>query len=270
MNYLITAFIGIIVAFYYDTFRWLLESWTSNVYYSHGFVVPIISGYIIWRVRKDLISTERKESQKGLMIFVSGIIFQGIAILYGIRFISGISLVITILGIVLYIYGWKFVDKIKFPILFLLLAIPLPFIDIVASPVQSLSAVVSSNLANVLGTPTERDGLLLNTRAGTFEVALECSGLKSVISLLTLSVIYAFMLEGGLLMKSTIILSSIPMAIMGNILRIVSILIVANIYGKDATMAYFHDSSDVILFVIVIVGLLSIGSLFGKLKFKEI
>lgn len=270
MNYLVITFIGIIVAFYYSTFKWLVESWMSNAYYSHGFIVPIISGYLIWKMRKDLINIERKESQEGLIIFISGIILQGAAVLYGIRFLSGLSLVITIFGVVLYIYGWKLLNKIKFPILFLLLAIPLPFIDVVAPPVQSFSAVASSNLANMLGVPTSRDGLLLNTQVGSFEVALECSGLKSIISLLTLSIIYAFMLEGGLLMKLIIILSSVPMAIIGNILRIVSILFVANIYGKDVTMTYFHDSSDIILFGIVIIGLLSIGNLFGKLKFKEI
>lgn len=270
MSYLVVAFIGIIVAFYYDTFKWLVDSWMNNVYYSHGFIVPIISGYIIWKMRKDLINIERKESQEGLVIFVEGMILQGVAILYGIRFASGLSLVITIFGIILYMYGWKFANKVKFPILFLLLAVPLPFIDVVTPPIQSFSAVAASNLANMFGTPTSIDGLVLKTQAGSFEVALECSGMKSIISLLTLSVVYAFMLEGGSLMKSTVILSAVPLAIMGNILRIVLTLIVANTYGKDSTMTYFHDFSDVILFGIVVFGLLSIANMFGKLKFKEI
>ncbi len=222
------------------------------------------------RMRKDLVNTERKESQEGFIVFIVGIILQGVAVLYGIRFVSGLSLVITILGVVLYMYGWKFINKVKFPILFLLLSIPLPFIDILAPLSQSFSAIESSNIANMLGVPTIRDGLLLKTQAGSFEVALECSGLKSIISLLTLSVIYAFMLEGGLLMKLIIILSSIPLAIIGNILRLVSILIGANIYGKDVTMTYLHNSSDVILFVIVTIGFLSIGTLFGRIKFKKI
>ena len=268
MNYLMLTFIGIVGAFYYDTFKWLIESWMGNVYYSHGFVVPIISGYIIWKMRNDLINMERKESQEGLIIFISGLILQGVSVLYVIRFLSGLSLVVTIFGIVLYIYGWKFTNKVKFPILFLLLAVPLPFVDTVAPPAQTISAVVSSNLANMLGTPTERDGLMLVTPAGLFEVALECSGLKSVVSLLTLSIVYTFILEGGLLMKSTIILSSIPLAITGNILRITSTLVVANVYGQDITMIYFHSFSDIIFFGISLVGLLMVGRFFGKPKFK--
>ena len=269
MNYYIITFIGIILAFYYNTFKWLVESWMNNAYYSHGLLVPIISIYIIMRMRKELINVERKESQKGLIIFISGLILQMIAVLYVIRFLSGLSLVVTIFGIVLYLYGWEFTNKIKFPILFLLLAIPLPFIDTVAPPVQTISAIESSNLANILGVPTETDGLLLKTPAGSFEVALECSGIRSIISLSTLSIIYAFILEGSLLMRLIIVLSSIPLAVAGNILRITSILGIANIYGKDVATNYFHDISSLLLFGFALIGLFLVGRLFGRLKFKK-
>lgn len=270
MNYLIITFIGVIVAFYYNTFKWLVESWMNNAYYSHGILVPIISIYIIWMMRKELVNIERKESQKGLIVFIAGLILQGIAVLYVIRFLSGLSLIITIFGIVLYLYGWKFTNKIKFPILFLLLAVPLPFVDIVAPPAQTISAVESANLANMLGVPTQRDGLILNTRTGSFEVALECSGLRSIISLLTLSIIYAFILEGSILMKFIIVLSSIPLAMIGNILRITSVLEIANIYGKDMATNYFHDISSLLLFGVAIIGLFLVGRLFGRLKLKKL
>lgn len=269
MSYLEIIFIGIIGTFYYNTFKWLIESWMGNVYYSHGFLVPIISGYVIWRMRKELTSIKKKESQKGLLVFIIGLALQGIAVLYVIRFLSGLSLIITIFGILLYLYGWEFVNKVRFPILFLLLAIPLPFVDTIAPPVQIISAVTSADLANIVGIPVKIDGLILNTPKGSFEVALECSGLKSVISLLTLSIIYAFILEGGLLMKYVIVLSSIPLAITGNILRITSILIIANIYGKDAVMNYFHDISNILLFGVALIGVILVGRCFGQIKFKR-
>ena len=270
MNYLMITFIVIIATFYYNTFKWLVESWINNPYYSHGFLVPIISGYIIWKMRKGLAGVERKESQKGLVIFIIGLILQGIAVLYVVRFLSGLSLLISIFGIILYLYGWEFTKKISFPIMFLLLAIPIPFIDMVAPPTQTISVVASSNLANILGIHVVRDGLLLNTSSGPFEVALECSGLRSIISLLTLSIMYAFILEGGLLMKVSIVLSSILLAMVGNVLRITSVLGVANIYGKDVAIDYFHDFSSLLIFSVVLIGLFLVGRLFGKLKFKKI
>ncbi len=270
MNYLILIFIGIIGVFYYNTFTWLVNSWLYNPYYSHGFIVPIVSGFIIWRMRKEFGDIEIKQSQTGLILFIIGILLQSIAVMWVIRFLSGISLIITISGIISYIFGWNFLNKIKFPVLFLLLSVPIPFLDIVTPPIQSLSAITSSGLANLIGITVQRTGYVLNTPSGSFEIALECSGLKSIISLLTVSIIFAFILEGSLIMKFTIALSSIPLALFGNILRIVSVLIISERYGKDIALNYFHDFSSLFLFSIALIGLFLVGRSFGRLRFKKI
>lgn len=268
MNYLL-IFIGMIGVFYYGTFGWLINSWLYNPYYSHGFIVPIISGFFIWRMRKDLKDVEIKQSQIGLMLFIIGILLHGIAVMMVIRFLSGLSLIITISGIILYLFGWELFNRVKFPILFLLLAIPIPFLDIVTPPVQTISTIAASGLANLIGIPVERSGFVLNTPSGAFEIALECSGMKSIISLLTISIVYAFILEGGLFMKYTIALASIPLALTGNILRIVSTIIVSDIYGKETALNYFHDFSSVLLFSVMLIGLFLVGRSFGRLKFKK-
>lgn len=221
-------------------------------------------------MRKELYNTIKKQSQTGLILFITGIILYGIASILTIKFLSGLSLIVTIFGTILYLYGWEFANKIKFPILFLLLAIPVPIIDLIAPPAQTISAVSSSSLANLLGIPVQRDGFVLNMPTGKFEVALECSGLRSIISLLTVGIIYAFILEGSLLMKSTIVLSSIPLAMIGNILRITSVLAVANKYGQETALNYFHDFSSLLLFSTALIGLFLVGRSFGRLKFKKI
>ena len=269
MIYLALILTGIIGLFYANTFVWLIESWLNNPYYSQGVIVPIISGYIIWTTRKELANIEKKQSGTGLILFIIGLVLNGIGVLYTIRFLSGLSLIVTILGAILYLFGTEFTKKISFPILFLLLMVPIPFVDIVASPLQTISAVGTANIANMLGIPVQRDGLLLHIPEGTFEVALECSGLMSIISLLTLSIIYTFILEGRLLMKFTIVLSSVPLAITGNILRIALMLVIANKYGQDAAVDYFHDFSSVLLFSVALLGLFIVGRCFGRLKFKK-
>jgi exosortase len=272
MVYFIIILIGIIAAFYYDTIRWLIESWLHNPYYSHGFIVPIISAYIIWNMRKELSNIERKQrkqSQIGLVLFIIGIILYGIAFMSTIRFLSGISLIITIYGTVLYIYGRELTKRMSFPILFLLLAIPVPFVYTITPPVQELSSISSSSLANLAGIPVQRDGLILHMPTGLFEVAVECSGMNSIISLLMISIIFAFILEGSLMMKFVIVLSSIPLAIIGNVLRITSILAVSNMYGQEVAINYFHNFSNILLFIISLIGLFIIGRSFGRLKFKN-
>jgi exosortase len=270
MIYIALIFVGILGFFYYNTFGWLIGSWLNNIYYSHGFLVPLISGYIVWNMRKDLAVIEKRQSQTGLMIFIGGILLQGIAVMWTIRFLSGISLVVTISGIILFLYGWEFTKKIMFPIIFLLLMVPLPFVDLVAPPLQTVSAIGTSNLAHLFGIPVQRDGLVLYTNGGAFEVGLPCSGLRSIISLLTLAIIFAFILEGGIIMKFAIIASTIPLAMAGNILRITSMLAVANMYGQTAAMNYFEGFSNLVLFSIALMGLFLIGRCFGRLKFKKI
>ncbi len=270
MNYILLIFITTVGIFYYNTFGWLIGSWINNEYYSHGLLVPLISGYIIWNMRKELAGVEKKPDQAGLALFAGGMMLQGIGALYTVRFLSGISLIVTISGIILYLYGREFVKKIKFPLLFLLLMVPLPFVDMVAPPAQSVSAVASANVANLIGIPVQRDGLVLNIPTGSFEVGLPCSGLRSIISLLTIAIIFAFMLEGGMPMKFMIVISAVPLALAGNIMRIVSVLSVANTYGQEAAMNYFHDFSSLLLFSIALVGLFLTGRCFGRLRFKKI
>lgn len=270
MIYLGLVFIGVIGIFYYNTIGWLINSWQNNIYYSHGFLVPFISGYIIWNMRKELAGLEKKQSQAGLAIITGGILLQGIAVMWSIRFLSGLSLIVTISGIILFMYGWEFMKKIKFPILFLFLMIPLPFVDLIASPLQTVSAIGTQDTATLFGIPVQRDGLVLYTTGGAFEVGLPCSGLRSVISLLTIAIIFAFILEGGIIMKSAIIALSIPLAMAGNILRITSMLSVANIYGQHAAMNYFEGFSNLVLFSIALLGMFLIGRCFGRLRFKKI
>lgn len=270
MTYIALLFIGILGIFYYNTFGWLVESWLNNIYYSHGFLVPFISGYIIWNMRKELAGMEKNQSQIGLAIFTGGILLQGIAVMWTIRFLSGISLVVTIGGIILFLYGWEFTKKIAFPIIFLLLMVPLPFVDLVAPPLQTISAIGTSNSAHLFGIPVQREGLVLYTDGGAFEVGLPCSGLRSIISLLTIGFIFAFILEGGIIMKFAIVASAIPLALAGNVLRITSMLAVANMYGQEAAMNYFEGFSNLVLFSIALSGLFLIGRCFGRLKFKKI
>jgi exosortase len=270
MTYILVIFFAIIGIFYYNTLGWLVESWLHNEYYSHGFLVPIISSYIIWNMRGELASIEKKQSMQGLFIFTGGILIQIISAIWTIRSLSGISLLITIAGVIIYLYGWEFMKKIRFPFLFLILMVPLPFMDMIAVPAQTISVIATSHMATLIGIPTLREGLILKTSAGFFEVGIECSGINSLISLFTVGIIFAFILEGNSLMKATIALSTIPLAMMGNIMRITSVLAVAGKFGQETAMNYYHDLSSLLLFSVALVGLFIVGRCFGRLQFKKI
>lgn len=270
MNYLLILFFGFLGVFYHNTIRWMIESWVYNEYYSHGFIVPVISGYILWNKRHELALMEKNPSHWGLVFFCGGLVLQVLSGMWTVRFLSGVSLIFVLAGILIYLFGWDFMKKIEFPFLFLILMIPFPLVDIVASPAQSISAFVSTELANLIGIPARLDGLIITLPAGSFEVGIACSGINSIVSLFTISAIFAYILEGRSAMKLTVLLSSIPLAITGNILRITSVLAVASIYGQDAAIDYFHDISSLILFTVSLIGLFIVGRCFGRLRFKKI
>jgi exosortase len=270
MNYLLIVFIGIIGVFYYNTIGWMIESWMYNEYYSHGFIVPIVSGYMIWNMRHVLATVEKKPSQGGLGLFMGGIVLQVISGVWTIRFLSGISFILTLAGVIIYVFGWDFMKKIKFPFLFLLFMIPFPFVDIIASPAQTFSAFASTNMANLIGIPARLEGLVITIPEGSFEVGITCSGINSIISLLTIGTLFALVLEGKRSMKLTILASTIPLAMAGNILRITSVLAVATVYGQNIALNYFHDFSSLLFFSISLMGLFLVGRCFGRLQFKKI
>jgi exosortase len=221
-------------------------------------------------MRKDLASMEKKQAQEGLFLFVGGILLQGISVMWTVRFLSGISLLVTIAGVIIYLYGWELMKKVSFPFLFLILMIPVPFIDMITTPAQTISVYATSGMANLIGIQNIREGLILRTSAGAFEVGVECSGINSLISLFTIGIIFAYMLEGTNFMKATILISSIPLAMAGNILRITSVLAVAGKYGQEAAINYFHDFSSLLLFSVALIGLFLVGRCFGRLRFKKI
>jgi exosortase len=270
INYILIIFIAITGIFYFNTLGWLIESWLYNEYYSHGFLVPLISGYILWNMRKDLAAMENRQSQYGLFVFMGGILIQIISAMWTIRFLSGISLLVTIAGVIIYLYGWEFMKKIWFPFLFLILMIPMPFVDMIVAPAQTISVIATSGMANLVGIQTLREGLILKTSSGLFEVGIECSGINSLISLFTIGIIFSYILEGSNLMKATVVLSAIPLAMAGNIIRITSVLAVAGKYGKEAAINYFHDLSSLLLFSVALIGLFLVGRCFGRLRFKKI
>ncbi len=270
MNFIILIFLGIIGLFYYNTLGWLVNSWMHNEYYSHGLLVPLISGYIIWNMKDELLALEKKQAWEGLAVFAAGLVLQGISVIWTIRFLSGLSLILTISGVILYLFGREFIKNIWFPLFFLLLMVPLPFVDMIAAPSQTISAIGTSGLANLIGLPVQREGLVLTIPAGSFEVGLECSGINSMISLLTIGILFAFILEGKRNMKFAILFSAIPLAIAGNIIRITSVLVVASKYGQDTAMTYFHDISSLIMFSVALSGLFIAGRCFGCLRFKKI
>jgi len=238
----------LIGALYFTTLRWLGNEWWSNDYYSHGPLVALISAFLIWRRRKAL----RREGPADLgLIGVGAGLALGLAgMLTRAPYLSALSLPILLAGLVAFLLGPPALRQIAFPLGFLWLAIPLPFVEMASYPMQVLTADASTALARLLGIPAVVQGAQVTLSSCSLQVGAPCSGLRSIVALLTLVILYVYIIKGPWPARLALILLSVPIAIAANIVRVTLLLVVAELWGRDAAMTYFHDYSSPVLFIV--------------------
>ncbi len=251
---------------YFQTFIWLVNSWLSHSYYSHGFLIPLLSGFIFWRKRYQL--EQAKPFPPGILVVALGLSLYVAGLLSSFNFLSAISFLVVLGGLVLYFWGNKGLKSLLFPIGFLIFMIPLPFLDSVGNWLQSLSAHWSAAVIGAIGIPVTITGAEIRLEESAFIIGLPCSGMNTLISLLALAAIFGYFLKGRFYKKVILLGIAVPIAILANLLRIVSILVIANYYGAEAAMRFFHSYSSVLLFVVAFL-CLTLFTRFLGLRFRD-
>jgi len=243
---------------YIPTFIWMVDRWNEkDTYYSHGFLVPFICLFMVWLKRKELAKIKLQPAKIGWAFFISGIIIHAISALWRIYFTSGFSLLPVIIGLILLLGGKEYLRQLWFAVLFIVFMIPLPLIAIanISFKLKIFAASVSTVIINSLGVPAIQDGSIIKTRHAYLIVEDPCSGIRSLIALIALGALMAYLSHNSRVKKSILFLSSIPIAISSNILRIVSLGLVSEIYGSKYAGGIFHDTMGVMVFVFAFAGL---------------
>jgi len=234
-----------------------------NEYYGHGFLIPVISAFFIWRHRDKL--ETGSFSPYWIVFFVLGLVVYVIGFVRGMQFLSALSLPIVLAALVLHFYGQNALRAMAFPIVFLLFMIPPPFLSSMGWELQRISTEGSTLLSKATPLEVTATGTTLIMNGNPFNVGLPCSGMHSLISLLALAAVLAYVLTGSWPKKVTLFISTIPIAIVANSMRIVSLLLVANYYGIEAadTDAPFHSISSVLLFLVALIALILLSRALG-------
>jgi exosortase len=230
----------------------LVENWQRDENYSHGFLVPPIAAYLVWTRRARLWATERRPAMAGIVIIgVSlAVLLVGTA---GVEFfLMRTSLIGVLAGLVVFFAGWLWLRVLFFPLAFLLLMIPLPAIVFyqIAFPLQLLAARFGVTVLEMASIPVLREGNVIVLARTTLEVVEACSGIRSIISLLTLAVLYGYFSASGTGIRAVIALSSVPIAVMANGLRIAGTGIAAHHMGPSAATGFFHTFSSTGVFIV--------------------
>ncbi len=252
--------LAILFIAYIPTLRWMVDRWTAHEsYYGHGILIPLVSLFIIGK-RWDLIKkTTFRPTVWGLAIVVVCLGMHLVAALLRVYFVSGFSFVCAIMGLILFFFGKDMFKNLVFPLFFLFAMVPLPLVLIsnITVKLKLFAAHISTFLLNRIGFPSMRDGSLIIMPNSYIAVEAPCSGLRSLISLLTLGLVFAFAMKASYAKKGVVLLSAFPIALTGNIMRILMLAIVNDLYGEEVAMGAFHDFMGYFIFAFAFICLYS-------------
>ena len=233
----------------------LALQWWHDPNFSHGFFVPAFSLYVLWVKRDSLRKISPSPSWYGVPILLTGLVLLIVGNLGAELFLSRISLLFVIAGLVICFLGWTYQQKLLFPWLFLLLMIPIPiiFFNQITFPLQLLASRLASALLPIMGVPVLREGNIIQIPAMPLEVAEACSGIRSLLSLATLTIIYGYLMEPKVAIRVILAIASIPIAVAANSLRIVGTGLMVQYWNPDKAEGFFHLFSGWLIFVISLI-----------------
>lgn len=253
----------LIIITYYKTFIWMEDRWGKpGSYYSHGYLIPFITAFLIWRIRGCFKGVEYSSSILGIVLLGTGIFVQIASTFMRISFASAFSFILVSLGVVFYLFGKKVGKKFLFPILFLIHMIPLPLSAIadLSLKLKLFAAKCAMSIVYVIGIPAVQDGSKLIFTDCSLVVGDVCSGLKSLIALIAFGTLYAHMSGVSNYAKPILFLASVPAAIIANIMRILVLCLVANKWGSEVATGWVHDVTGLLIFGIAFIFMFGFGN----------
>jgi len=231
----------------------LIEQWNSDPDMGHGFFVPLVAGYIVWQKRRQLRKTPPAPNWWGLAVVVYGGLQLYIATLGAELFLARTAFVISAMGIVLLLGGTAWVRTLAFPLFLLFFMIPIPAVvyNSITFPLQLLASRVSTEALNLLQIPVLREGNVLELAEQRLSVVEACSGIRSLLSLTFLSLVYGYFFESKVWMRVLLFAATIPIAIVANASR-VTLTGVLTEYKPELAEGFFHTASGWVIFMVAL------------------
>lgn len=267
------------LAVYHDVIRRLVDDWRVDENYSHGFLIPLVSGYAIWTER-DKLSALPAEPRRwiggALMLLAALMLFAGVmgAELY----ITRLSLMLSLVGLTVFFGGFVWLRQLSFPIGVLLFALPIPNIvfNQIAFPLQLIASDFATRAIKLLGIPALREGNIIELAQLKLQVVEACSGIRSLVTLTALAVVYAYFLESKWWRRIVLVAAVIPIAVLANAARVTVTGVLAHHRGAQAAEGFLHSFSGLAVFVVAVGMLLALAQalnlaerFFSSTKFHE-
>ncbi|MCC5849224.1 MAG: exosortase/archaeosortase family protein [Verrucomicrobia bacterium] len=259
---------------------WMVQRWNDSGIamgqgdYSHGFLVPVASLYVVWMNRFELLKAPKRVCGLGLVFIAGALLLHYLGVKTQQTRVSLVAMIGLLWSVPFYFYGWQVGKRLLFPCAFMIFAVPLNFLDNLTFPLRMVNTRAAVATLQGLGVEVRQVGTAIfgppfdATAELKLDVADPCSGIRSLTAMMALTAIYGYMVMKSPLRKWILFLCAIPLAMVGNMFRITAIGIIAEAFGTDVAAGVIHDYSGFLVFGMAIALMVGL-SFFLNLDFKE-
>ena len=235
----------------------------SDPNFAHGIFVPFFALFVLWQNRKSLQEIPSAPSWAGLPLVVLSMIVLVLGVLGADIFLPRISLLILLAGLIILFQGWTFFRAVFFPWSILILMIPIPalLINRVTFPLQLLAAKVATALLELVNVPVHREGNMITLAAKQLDVAEACSGIRSLLTLVSLAIIYGYLMESRKWVRVVLVCAAIPIAVAANSFRVFGTGFLVQHGHPDASEGFYHEFSGLLIFAVALLMLFAVHRL---------
>ena len=228
--------------------------------FEHGIFVPLFALFVLWQDRKKLETIVPAPSWTGLPLVVLSLLMLILGVLGAELFFSRVSLLILLAGLIVLFQGWTLFRAVLFPWAFLILMIPIPnlILQQVTFPLQLRAARLATGLLELVGVPVLRQGNVIVLASMPLDVAEACSGIRSLLTLLTLAIIYGYLTETRKWVRVVLAVAAVPIAVAANSFRIFGTGLLVQYWDPDKAEGFFHAFSGWLIFVVALIMLFAV------------
>jgi exosortase len=266
----IAWFAALLLVCYIPVLIGLIHQWSTDGDMGHGFFVPLVAGYIIWQRKAELSAIRAQPNYLGLIPIVLGALLMLVGTLGAQIFIARVAFLLSLAGVVYFLGGKPLIRIVAFPLFLLVFMIPIPAIIYarITLPLQLFASTVAEHILALLGVPVLRDGNVLELASQRLSVVEACSGIRSLLSLTFLSLVYGYFFDSKAWMRWLLLAATIPVAIAANAARVTLTGLVSE-YRVDLAQGLFHEFEGFVLFIVAVILLIGFHQVANKIYYSR-
>lgn len=258
-------FAALLILCYAPVLASLIRQWDTDADMGHGFFVPLIAGLIVWMKRRELLSQPARPNWWGLAIVIWGALQLYVATLGAELFLARTSFVISLIGMVLLLGGTEYLRILSFPLFLLFFMVPIPAIiyNKITFPLQTLATETAERALSLLQIPVLREGHVLELPDRSLDVVEACSGIRSLLSLTFLALVYGFFFERRTSVRAILFLATIPIAVVANASR-VTLTGMLTAWKPELAEGFLHTAEGWVIFMVAVIILIAFHQILAR------